>query len=182
MAPIGNNPGSTGNIISSALSWNPTQAFKVNGIFNNPSNGSGNPLAMSEAYDDQFHLNAFLGNISAAYKILPSLEYKFLYGINHQAGHRELNIAGWLQGFPGVSGQGNAAILDSRLTSQIFTHTLNYRTDLTKNLSLDAIAGYEYYKVETSGGGVSASGYNTNLDYPTPVSYTHLTLPTNREV
>jgi len=169
MAPIGNNPGSTGNIISSALSWNPTQAFKVNGIFNNPSNGSGNPLAMSEAYDDQFHLNAFLGNISAAYKILPSLEYKFLYGINHQAGHRELNIAGWLQGFPGVSGQGNAAILDSRLTSQIFTHTLNYRTDLTKNLSFDAIAGYEYYKVETSGGGVSASGYNTNLDYPTRI-------------
>jgi len=171
IAPIGTNPGSTGNLISSALSWNSTQPFRTadGKNWNYPSNGSGNPLAMSEAYDDHFHLNAFLGNISAAYKILPSLEYKFLYGINHQVGHRELNIQGWLQGFPGLSGLGNAAILDATITSQIFTHTLNYHTNFSKDLTFDATAGYEYYKVESAGSGISANGFNTNLDYPTRI-------------
>lgn len=166
IAPVSNNPGSTGNIISSALSWNPTMNFRqANGDFFNPANGSGNPLAMSEAYDDFFRLNAFLGNISAAYKLLPNLEYKLLYGINHQAGHREQNIYGWLQGFSGLSGVGAAAIGEQALTSQIITHTLNYRTDFTKDLSFDALAGYEYYKSDISGNAISARGFNTNLNY-----------------
>ena len=169
--PVSNNAGSTGNIISSALSWNPTLAMrKSDGTFNFPSNGSGNPLAFSEAFSDESHLNSYLGHISAAYKIIPSLEYKILYGINHQVGHRELNLEGWLPGFPGLSGQGNAAILDARLTSEIITHTLNYNTSITKDLTFSALAGYEYFKVNYSGSGISATGFNTNLDYSNRIS------------
>lgn len=40
---LSNNPGSTGNLMSSALSWNPTMAFKdAAGLFVFPANGSGN--------------------------------------------------------------------------------------------------------------------------------------------
>ncbi len=171
LTSISNTAGSTGNIISSALSWNPTQPFtNANGIYNYPSNGSGNPLAFSDAYNDKSSVNEFLGNISVSYKLLPNLEYKFLYGINHGTGTRDLNIEGWLQGFPGLSGLGNAGIATAVLTSQTFDHTLSYNTNLTKNLTMNALVGYEYFRTDYSGTGVFASGFNTNLDQSNRIS------------
>ncbi|MFC4231762.1 SusC/RagA family TonB-linked outer membrane protein [Parasediminibacterium paludis] len=171
LTSVSNTAGSTGNIISSALSWNPTTALVgANGIYNYPTNGSGNPLAFNDAYNDKSTVNSYLANISAAYKITDKLEYKFLYGVNHGAGSRKMNIDGWLQGFPGLSGQGYAAIGDATLLSQTFTHTLNYLTPLTKTISLNAIAGYEYFKTDFSGGSINASGFNTNLDQSTRIN------------
>ena len=163
LVSVANTSGSTGNIISSALSWNPTQPFKKNGFYNFPSNGSGNPLAFSDAYSDDSRVSEFLGHISASYKILPKLEYKFLFGINYGTGVRKLNIDGWLQGFPGLSGLGNAAIVNQALTSQVIDHTLNYQTNITKDLTIDAVVGYEYYKTDLNGGGIAGNGFNTNL-------------------
>jgi iron complex outermembrane receptor protein len=177
IAPVSNNAGSTGKIVSSALQWNPTLAFKkTDGTYNFPNNGSGNPLAFTEAYDDKYRLDAFLGNISAGYKLLDNLEYKFLFGINHQTGNRETNIQGWLPGFPGLSGLGQAAILNSKLVSQNFTHTLNYRTDFSKDLAFDATVGYEYYKSQSSGYGIGANTFNTNIFYDvrTDIPYTKM--------
>ena len=100
LTPVANTSGSTGNVISSALSWNPTQPLKTSGAYNYPSTGSGNPLAIIDAYNDKTNVSAFLGHISASYKLLPNLEYKFLYGINYETGGRKLNEEGWLPGFP----------------------------------------------------------------------------------
>jgi TonB-linked SusC/RagA family outer membrane protein len=163
LTSVANTSGSTGNIISSALSWNPTVELRTNGLWNFPSNGSGNPLAFSDAFNDKSSVNSFLGNFSAAYKLFDKLEYKFLYGINHGTGIRKMNIEGWLAGIPGVSGQGSARLATATLTSQLFTHTLSYRTNVVKDLSLDAVVGYEYWKSDFSGSGISAFGFNTNL-------------------
>ena len=163
LTSVANTSGSTGNIISSALSWNPTLELRTNGIYNFPSNGSGNPLAFNDAFSDKSSVNSFLANFSGAYKILDKLEYKFLYGINHGTGERKMNIEGWLQGIPGVSGQGTAAIGTALLISQTFTHTLSYHTNIVKDLSVDAVVGYEYFKTDFSGSNISASGFNTNL-------------------
>ena len=162
---VSNTVGSTGNLLTAALSWNPTVPFRdKNGLYILNSNGTINPIATSDAYSDIGNVSEYLGNVSAAYKILNNLEYKFLYGVNRGTGDRKVNIEGFLVGIPNLSGQGNAAILHSELTSQTFTHTLNYTTNLTTNLRLEALAGYEYYKSKTSGGGITASGFNTNLD------------------
>ena len=176
LSAISNNPGSTGDLISSALSWNPTQPFSSNGLYNFPSNGSGNPLALSDAYSDITNVSEFLGNISAAYKIVKNLEYKFLYGINYGSGIRKQNEEGWLQGYPGLSGLGNADIATAMLTSQTFTHTLDYKSQVTKDLNLDAIVGYEYFKTDYSGSNIFAKGFNTNLDQSNRISipYTNL--------
>ena len=164
-AAISNNAGSTGNLISSALSFNPTVNFRdKNGLYVLNSNGIANPLALIDAYSDKGNVSEFLGNISAAFKIINNLEYKFLYGVNQGTGERKANIAGFLVGFPNLSGEGNAAINEARLVSQTFTHTLNYRTNISTNLSIDALAGYEYFKTKGSGGGITARGFNTNLD------------------
>ena len=177
LVSVANTSGSTGNIISSALSWNPTQPFKnADGTYNFPTNGSGNPDAFSDAYNDKSNVSAFLGHISAAYKILPNLEYKFMYGINYETGSRKLNIDGWLQGFPGLSGLGNAAIANRVLTSQTIDHTLTYTASITSNLTMEALAGYEYFKTDFSGGGLSASGFNTNLDQLNRISIPYTSL------
>ncbi len=74
------------------------------------------------------------------------MSYKFLYGLNYGTGARDINVAGWLQGFSGISGAGLGAILNQTLFTQIIDHTLNYTGNITKSLSIDALAGFEYYK------------------------------------
>lgn len=177
LTSVSNTAGSTGNIISSALSWNPTtKLVGAGGLYNFPSNGSGNPLAFNDAFNDVASVNSFLGNISAAYKLTDNLEYKLLYGINHGTGVRKLNIEGWIAGIPGVSGLGAAGIANTELESQTITHTLNYRTTLTSSLSLEALAGYEYFKTNYNGGVITASGFNTNLNQATRINipYTNI--------
>ncbi|MEJ7675958.1 MAG: hypothetical protein WKF59_25485 [Chitinophagaceae bacterium] len=54
------------------------------------------------------------------------MDYKFLYAVNHGTGKRNTNAAGYIDGIQGISGTGFAAISNATLTSQTFTHTLNY--------------------------------------------------------
>ena len=174
LTTVSNTAGSEGNIISSALSWNPTKQLKTNGKYNYLSSGSGNPLAFNDAYNDRSSVNSFLGNISAAYKLIDNLEYKFLYGINHGLGTRKLSVDGWLNGVSAISGRGFAALGDAQLTSETFTHTLNYNVEIANGLNLNATAGYEYFKSDFSGSSISASGFKTNLqeDTRTNILYT----------
>jgi TonB-linked SusC/RagA family outer membrane protein len=161
---VSNNAGSTGNLISAALEWNPTQAYdSASGNYYWPGSGSGNPLGLEHAFSDVAQVNTFLGNISGAYKLLDNLEYKFLYAINQSNGERLTNIDGWIVGYPGVSGVGFGAVSSAQLTSQTFTHTLNYHTGLTKELSLEALAGYEYFRTNYSNRANTATGFNTNI-------------------
>jgi iron complex outermembrane receptor protein len=160
-----NQVGSQGDLISSILQWNPTRDFTdpATGFYIFPTNGSGNPLALVNGVSDVANVNTYLGNISAAYKILTGLEYKFLYAINHSTGYRNTNEYGWLEGYSGLSGLGIGDISNAVLTSQTFTHTLNYTGDITSNLSINATAGFEYWKSNYSNNSFSASGFNTNL-------------------
>ncbi|HSC40299.1 MAG TPA: TonB-dependent receptor, partial [Chitinophagaceae bacterium] len=168
---VSNTAGSQGNLVSAALNWNPTVPFRNKaGLYNLNSNSTANPAALSDAFNDVARVNTFLGNISASYKLMDNLEYKFLYAINHGAGQRLTNIEGFLVGFQGLSGQGYAVISDAAITSQTFTHTLNYRTSLNKDLTLEALAGYEYWKTDYSNSNVAATGFNTNLDQSTRIS------------
>lgn len=174
---ISSTAGSQGNLISSALSWNPTTNFtESSGKYIYPTNGSGNPMALLGSTSDITNVNTLLGNISATYKLLDNLQYKFLYAINHSAGKRNTNIAGYLEGYPGISGNGFAAISDQILTSETFTHTLNYNTDLSDNFHLEALLGYEYWKSDFRNSSFSASGFNTNLDQlnTIPIQYTSI--------
>ncbi len=163
LVPVANTSGSTGNIISSILQWNPTTAFRNNNGFVYPANGSGNPTALLEGFSDLANVNSVLGNVTAAFKIMNNLEYRFLYAINNSVGERFTNIYGFLQGYSGLSGSGAAAIGNARLTSNTLTHTLQYRTDLTALLNLDALVGYEYWTTKYQNRNVSAQGFNTNL-------------------
>ncbi len=174
---ISSTAGSQGNLVSSALSWNPTAAFtRDSGLFVYPTNGSGNPLALLAGTSDKTNVNTFLANISATVTLVHGLDYKFLYAVNHSAGKRNTSISGYLQGYPGISGLGFGAISDQILTSQTFTHTLNYRTEFSDKIHFEALAGYEYWKSNFSNTSFSASGFNTNLNQLNviPILYTSI--------
>ena len=163
--PFSNNAGSQGNIISSILQWNPTQKLTdASGNFVYPTNGSGNPLAMLKATDDQVGVNALLANIRAGYKITEDIEYRILYAVNSSNGARASNVYGFLQGISGVSGLGTAAISNAALTSQTVTHTLDYKKDITTKLNLNALAGFEYWTSDYSNNSISGNSFNTNMD------------------
>jgi iron complex outermembrane receptor protein len=176
LVPVANTSGYTGNIISSILQWNPTTPFRNNNGFVYPANGSGNPVALLSGFSDKALVNSVLGNVSAGFKLLDNLEYRFLYAINNSVGERFTNIYGFLQGYSGLSGSGAAAIGNAKLTSQTVTHTLQYRTDISTKLNLDALAGYEYWTTKYQNRNVSAQGFNTNLTESTftGIPYTNM--------
>jgi len=167
IAPVSKDAGSTGNIISLALIWNPTLELKrSNGLYNqtNPS-GQVNPLALSDAYNDIATTTTLLGSFSAGYKITPELEYKILYGINYGVGDRKTELLGWIKATGGnADGQGIGALATSKLSSQTVTHTLSYIKKINQNLNLNAVGGYEYWKTSYEGNGQSVYKFNLNLD------------------
>lgn len=163
IAPISNDAGSAGNIISLALIWNPTLELKrANGLFNqtNPS-GQTNPLALSEAYNDYSNITTLLGSVSASYKITPDLEYRALLGVNYGTGTRKAEIQGWIQSLGSPTG-GAANYATAQLVSTTITHTLNYTKQITSNFNLNAIAGYEYWKTNYEGSGMFGSNFVLN--------------------
>lgn len=166
IAPISQDAGSNGNLISLALIWNPTLVLKrANGTYNqqNPS-GQVNPLALSDAYTDLSNTTTLLGNISAGYKFTPWLEYKMLYGINYGVGNRKAEIQGWISGTGGdAPGKGAAAVLNNTLVSQTLTHTLTFNQDISDNFRLNVVGGYEFWKTNYWGANQYVYEFNYNL-------------------
>ena len=167
IAPVSNDAGSAGNIISLGLIWNPTLSLtEPNGTYNqtNPS-GQVNPVALSQAYNDHSSTSEFLGNFGLGYKIIPDLEYRFVYGVNYGTGHRYNETQGWIKATGGVApSNGEANVSQATLLSQIFTNTLTYNHKLSKDLNLMALGGVEYWSTQWSGNLQYTYGFNLNLD------------------
>ena len=170
IAPISQDAGSNGNLISLALIWNPTLPLKrSDGTYNqtNPS-GQVNPLAISDAYNDYVNITTLLGNVSAAYKFTPWLEYKFLYGLNYGRGDRKGEIQGWIKGTGGdADAKGLAGVFSRNLSSSTITHTLTFNKDLSDDFSLNALVGYEYWKTNYWGGSTYVYDFPYNLTQTT---------------
>jgi len=166
IAPISQDAGSQGNLISLGLIWNPTLGLKRNGLyFQDNNSGQVNPLAYSEAYNDVATITTLLGNFSAGYKITDWLEYRMLVGVNYSAGDRNVELQGWLKKIGGdAEAKGAAGIFGNTLQSRIITHTLNFNKNITENLTLNALAGYEYWRTDFAGRANYGYQFNYNLD------------------
>jgi TonB-linked SusC/RagA family outer membrane protein len=163
IAPITNDAGFTGSLIGQALQWNPTLALhKPDGSFNILGVGSAiNPEAMSAAYDDNVNINSILASVSPYFKFNNDLEYRFTFSINHQVGERESQIASFIN-IDQIFGNGQAYYGNNTLTSQLYTHTLNYNKQVTKALFLSAVVGYEYQRFDYKGRSLGGLGFNTD--------------------
>ncbi len=150
-ALIGAESGSVGNLISMALQWNPTLNLVENGQFNqnNPS-GQINPLALSRYWDDFAHVTQILASTTAALKITKNLTYSFLYGLNYAQSELDEQIQGYINGTgTNFDNKGGAEVGTAHLFSSTITHTLTWDQQITPDVKLNVLAGYEYY--ESSG-------------------------------
>ncbi|MDQ2720249.1 MAG: SusC/RagA family TonB-linked outer membrane protein [Bacteroidota bacterium] len=166
IAPISTDAGSTGNLISAAMNWNPTLALVRSGGSFNQTNPSGqiNPLALSAYSDDNNNVSTLLGSISAAYKILPNLEYQLLYGANYGTGIRKFQLQGLIAATGGnADGKGEAILAGAQLFSQTITHTLTYNANLTQSLKMNLVGGYEYWTTSYKNQSTSVYGFNWNV-------------------
>jgi TonB-dependent starch-binding outer membrane protein SusC len=163
-APIGNTSGFQGSLIGQALQWNPTHPLRKpnDSIWINNQLGATtiNPLAMIAAYSDKTSLNNIIANISPSYKILKNLEYRMLYAVNYSTAERRTSMRNWLN-FTG--NLGSAQIGNNRSVNQTLTHTLSYTPQLTKNINMNAVIGYEYLRYDFKGSGMQANRF---FDYP----------------
>jgi TonB-linked SusC/RagA family outer membrane protein len=172
-----NTAGSVGNLISSALQWNPTASYyNPDGSFVNLGNGTPNPLMMLKAYSDISEVNTVLGNISASFKILKNLEYKFLYSINQSNGTRAANIDGFVRGLAPIDGNGLGVVLNAALTSQVFDHLVTFNTNFSEDFHFTALGGFEYWKSNNSNNNSIGQTFNFNLNELTllPAKYTDI--------
>ncbi|RZK47294.1 MAG: SusC/RagA family TonB-linked outer membrane protein [Pedobacter sp.] len=181
VAPITNTAGSEGSLIGQALQWNPTESlYKPGNDSLNIAAGGGiiNPLAMSEAYNDNSKVTTILGSVSPYIKITKDLEYRMLFSINYSTGVRRSSVASYLN-LPAIIDKGRAFISNNELITQQMTHTLNYNKQLSSDFSINALIGYEYMKYTNKGSSMNAFGPdgggfgNYGLDYTNYIQYSN---------
>ncbi|HLP36945.1 SusC/RagA family TonB-linked outer membrane protein [Lacibacter sp.] len=179
---ISNNAGFTGNVLSTALQWNPTRPLrKPDGSINNYFDGSTlNPLEFIEGFRDNAVTTNIVGSFSPSYKFTDNLEYKLLYGFNYGTGERRTSIRRWVNlennginnDWP--NGQGTAAIGNNQLLTQTVTQTLTYNKKIGRQLNFNGLLGYEYFRKENKGVNLIGRNFASNSTASDPLDYTDI--------
>ncbi len=165
-------------IIQTALQWNPTAPLRNpdGSVKITPGQGV-NPIALSEFVRDNLKVTTILGSISPYYKFSDWLEYKLLVSINYSAGVSRSSVDQALAVYGNSPQGGQANIGENELTTEQITNTLSFNKQISRDLHLNAVAGYEYMKFTSkgfrlSGFGTQDVGFGTyGLDYTNYVQY-----------
>lgn len=148
---IADNVGAEGDLIASALRWNPTRPFNnEDGTFNQPSDNQRNPLALLEYYDDLTETSRVLANFSTTVNLFEGLDYKFNIGVDRSESSRRVAVS-TLFNSNNTLNRGIATYEDNYNYSKLFEHTLSYNNNITDDLLLDAVVGYSFQSFEAKG-------------------------------
>ena len=162
--------GAEGDIIISALRWNPTRSLY------DPTTASGytiiadnprNPLNLLNLYTDHTKTFRTVGNIGATVDLAKGLSYKATFGVDYSTAERAVAASNLIniQLISGTSGGGGvASIANSSKYSYVTENTLNYNTSITDKLKLNALAGYSFQEFESYGQTAVVQGYGNNHD------------------
>jgi TonB-dependent starch-binding outer membrane protein SusC len=173
IVPISTDAGFTGNLIGQALQWNPTIPLMTDGAFttskNNKSgaevgNSTINPLNMLAAYDERANTTSILANLSPYFNITKNLQYRYRLGVNYGVGNTRGNLWGSVN-VEGFEGLGGAAIATNTLITNLHSHTLSWESELTDNIRLNLLGGYEYQKFDFKGNFLSNRGFSNPSDF-----------------
>lgn len=158
-APVSNNAGYEGDIVSSALNWNPTRNFiKEDGSYDQFSNENSNPLALLDYIDDSAQTLRILSNFSASLEITDGLVYKFNFGLDRTTSTRSTELSSKLNR-QDVLDRGYAGVSDLNTKSQLLEHTLSYNKMFNDNIRFDALLGYSYQTFDRDGKGISGRDF-----------------------
>jgi len=184
IAPVSNNAGFAGSLITQALQWNPTAPLrKADGSLIIQGGAVVNPVAAQELFDDNSRVTTALASFSPHYKLTDWLEARVLYSVNYSTGIRRTSLGQALLNFD-TKNVGLAVIGTNELLTQQVANTLNFNKKLGADLNLNAVLGYEYTTFNYSGSSITARGLesqggfgNFGLDYTNYIQYSD---PTSR--
>ena len=162
LAPITSDAGFQGSLIGQALQWNPTRSLRdpddPTGFTIDRGGTNVNPLAMSAAFSDVANITTILGSIAPSYRITDNLSYRMIYSLNSSIGSRRASVQPWIN-IDNIQDRGFAQVSNNTLTTQQFTHTLNYNKELSSLVSMNAVVGYEYMSFDTRGTSLTAQDF-----------------------
>ncbi|PKQ46590.1 SusC/RagA family TonB-linked outer membrane protein [Confluentibacter flavum] len=148
---ISESVGAEGDLMLSALKWNPTNPLmNTDGTYNQPSDNQRNPLALLDYFTDETETTKIFGNLSATLNIIEGLDYKFTFGVDRTVSHRGLAMSSLLntnQSF----GRGLAYLQERRFFNRLFENTLSYNKGLSERLNLQAVLGHSYETFDSYG-------------------------------
>ncbi len=173
---VANNSGFIGNLISSALYWNPTlSARQDDGSYTFNGETYLNPVQLSNSYKNLGDLSKFLGSLTTTVKLSDALKYQLLVGIETSSSLTSTqllptmviqNVAVATNPADQKQYRGMATISLDQRANKTIEHNLTYSKDLTKNINLNAIVGYSFYDYMSNGNFTQGKGYassQTNL-------------------
>jgi iron complex outermembrane receptor protein len=162
---LSDNVGAEGDLFVSAVKWNPTRPFfNPDGSYVKISNNQRNPMDLLDRYTDFTNTARILGNISANYKIAKGLDYKIGVGVDYSSSNRNVAMSKLLGIDPASSNEGIAVKSYLERSNYLVEQTLNYSTDLTDKLNLNAIAGYSFQKFSNQGNSFIGTGFGQYTD------------------
>src|SRR5690606_6881787 len=118
-----------------------------------------------EAFKDKATVNTIIASIAPSYQITDHLVYKLAFSLTRQTGLRtgmyDRLLIDPTHNEKGFAFIGNNSNLDRQLT-----HTLSFNRDIAQDLSLNAVAGYEYLSYDSRWNSESGTGFtNEGLDF-----------------
>ncbi|HEU4788684.1 MAG TPA: SusC/RagA family TonB-linked outer membrane protein [Flavobacterium sp.] len=168
---ISNDAGYIGNLIGTALYWNPTlPIYQPDGSYTFVGDDYLNPVQLLNAYDDHTETNKVLGSIAATLKLGSHFKYKFMFGVESSSSVRKRQLLPTIKinssdlvkndaANGGVEKRGFAEISGISKFNKTIEHTLTYDNSFSDNVSLNALAGFSYYSYDTSGSSARGVGY-----------------------
>jgi iron complex outermembrane receptor protein len=168
---ITNNADFEGNLIGTALFWNPTlPLFNDDGTYRQPPPGfsdstgtadTRNPLAVLDYTEISSETSRIVGNLAARFDITSDLEYKFNIGVDRAESNNRTSAS---RDFATdrIFGRGEAVNANRTAFTYLIEHTLNYQKEFGDDFKVNALAGYAFQEI--TGRGFSAEGRNISFD------------------
>ncbi len=152
--------GAEGDLLTSALKWNPTRSFyNEDGTYNQPSDNQRNPLAFLDYFNDNSETTKLFGNVKATLKFTDYLKYDFTYGFDRTNAYRGI-AASRLFNTNITLDRGFANVQNSKFLNQLFTNTISFNKDVSENFNIDAVIGHSYEQYTGSGESITLRDYD----------------------
>ncbi len=165
--PLAESAGAEGDIIISALRWNPTlnlydptQASGYTIVGDNPRN----PLNLLNYYTDISKTFRTVGNIAGTLAIAKGLDFKTSFGVDYSTSQRAVAASNFINVNQVNSADGVASLGNIIKYNYLVENTLNYNTSLTSDLKLNALAGYSFQQFDNSGNMTTVTGFGNLHD------------------
>lgn len=172
--PIGENGGSEGDLLYSAITRNPTYpVYNEDGTYYQTTPTERNPVAMLNLTDDKTQTDRMLFNLSASVNIVKGLDYKLNIGLDEEKASRRVTQNEQLIY---LSNKGTLDINNVESNSRLIENYLTYDFSLKERHKFNIMAGMSYQQFNFYSYGLSEYGFDVeNIDYGNELGFGNYT-------